>query len=149
MSFVRIYLDVCCLNRPFDDQRQERVRLEAEAVLTILRRVEAGVWELVGSEIVEFETGRMTDLERRQRVKALAGLAMTKFAVDSVAKLRVQEWIGFGLKPVDALHLACAEQAGVDVFLTTDDQFLRIVHRTGLARVGVNNPLPWLNEVLS
>lgn len=149
MLIVRIYLDFCCLNRPFDDQRQERVRLEAEAVLTILRRVEAGVWEMAGGEVVDFETDRMADLERRQRVRALAGLATKKFLVDNGAKLRAQEWIGLGLKPVDALHLACAEHAGVDVLLTTDDQFLRVVHRTGLARVRVNNPLPWLNEVLS
>jgi hypothetical protein len=26
----RIYLDVCCLNRPFDDQTQARIHLEAE-----------------------------------------------------------------------------------------------------------------------
>ena len=32
----RIYLDVCCLNRPFDDQAQERVRLESEAVKSVL-----------------------------------------------------------------------------------------------------------------
>jgi len=25
---MKIYLDVCCLNRPFDDQVQDRVRLE-------------------------------------------------------------------------------------------------------------------------
>ena len=35
-SFLRIYLDVCCLNRPFDEQTQDRVRLETEAILTIL-----------------------------------------------------------------------------------------------------------------
>jgi hypothetical protein len=34
----RIYLDVCCLNRPFDDQRQDRIRLEAEAIERILDR---------------------------------------------------------------------------------------------------------------
>jgi predicted nucleic acid-binding protein len=149
MWVVRIYLDVCCLNRPFDDQRQERVRLEAEAVLTILRRVEAGVWELVGGEVVDFETSRMVDLERRQRVRALMGLAATKLGVDHAIKARAQEWIGQGLKPVDALHLACAEGAGIDIFLTTDDQLLRVIRRAGLARITVNNPLPWLNEVLS
>lgn len=146
---MRIYLDVCCLNRPFDDLRQERVRLEAEAVLTILRRIEAGVWELVGSEIVEFETGRMTDLERRQRVRALAGLAKSKSVADSEVKVRAHEWIGLGVKPVDALHLACAEGAGADVFLTTDDRLLQVIRRSSLARIRVNNPLPWLNEVLS
>lgn len=48
-----IYLDVCCLNRPFDDQTQERIRLEAEAVLLILERCQAGTWWLLGSEAVE------------------------------------------------------------------------------------------------
>lgn len=28
---MRVYLDNCCFNRPFDDQRQVRVRLGAEA----------------------------------------------------------------------------------------------------------------------
>lgn len=149
MLVVRIYLDVCCLNRPFDDLRQERVRLEAEAILTILRRIEGGIWELVGGEMVDFEAGRMVDLERRQRVRALADLAAIKLPVDQAAKARAQEWIGQGLKPIDALHLACAEGAGVDVFLTTDDQILRVIRRTGLARIRVNNPLPWLDEVLS
>ncbi len=37
---MKLYLDVCCLNRPFDDQPQDRVHLEAEAVLTILRHLE-------------------------------------------------------------------------------------------------------------
>ena len=146
---MRIYLDVCCLNRPFDDQRQERVRLEAEAVLTILRRVESGVWELTGSEMVDFEISRLNDLERRQRVHALAGLAAIKLPVNALAQVRAQEWVGQGLKPVDALHLACAEGAGVDAFLTTDDRLLRAIRRTNLARVQANNPLPWLNEVLS
>lgn len=31
-----IYLDMCCLKRPFDDQSQPRIRLESEAVLTLL-----------------------------------------------------------------------------------------------------------------
>ncbi|MGH2585054.1 MAG: hypothetical protein ACRDJE_09075 [Dehalococcoidia bacterium] len=35
---MRIYFDVCCLNRPFDDQRQERVRLETEALLIAFGR---------------------------------------------------------------------------------------------------------------
>ena len=32
---MRIYLDVCSFNRPFDDQSQLRIRLEAEAKLKI------------------------------------------------------------------------------------------------------------------
>jgi hypothetical protein len=32
---MRVYLDNCCFNRPFDDQRHLRIRLEAEAKLSI------------------------------------------------------------------------------------------------------------------
>jgi hypothetical protein len=41
---LRIYVDVCCLNRPFDNQTQDRIRLEAEAVILILKRFEVGEW---------------------------------------------------------------------------------------------------------
>lgn len=146
---MRIYLDICCLNRPFDDQQQERVRLESEAVLTILRRVDAGVWQLVGSEAVGFEINRIPDLERRQRIQALAQMAHEQTAIDAAVKTRAQQWVALGLKPLDALHLACAETARAEVFLTTDDRLLRGVKRAGVARVAVNNPLPWLAEVLT
>lgn len=54
-----------------------------------------------------------------------------------------------GFKGMDALHLTCAERAGVDVFLTTDDQILRMVARSGqVLRVRVANPLTWLEEVM-
>ena len=28
---MRLYLDICCLKRPFDDQTQPRIRMESEA----------------------------------------------------------------------------------------------------------------------
>ena len=37
---MKVYLDVCCLNRPYDDQTQDRVHLECEAVLLILSRLD-------------------------------------------------------------------------------------------------------------
>ncbi|MEK8020003.1 MAG: hypothetical protein VSS75_024280 [Candidatus Parabeggiatoa sp.] len=35
----RVYLDVCALSRPFDDQRQVRIQLESSAVTLILEHV--------------------------------------------------------------------------------------------------------------
>ena len=32
---MRVYLDNCCYNRPFDDQSQLKVRLETEAKLFV------------------------------------------------------------------------------------------------------------------
>jgi hypothetical protein len=52
---MRVYLDVCCLNRPFDDQTQDRIRLEAEAVTLILGHFEAKEWDWIGSDAVNLE----------------------------------------------------------------------------------------------
>ena len=52
---MKVYLDACCLNRPFDDQSQPRVRLETEAVSLILEKLAQGEWDWVGSEILLHE----------------------------------------------------------------------------------------------
>ncbi|WGV24020.1 hypothetical protein [Halotia branconii] len=45
----KIYLDACCLNRPFDDQAQPRIYLEAQAVMTILSQCQSATWKLINS----------------------------------------------------------------------------------------------------
>ena len=44
---MRLYLDNCCFNRPFDDQSQLKVRLETEAKLFIQQGILVGRYELV------------------------------------------------------------------------------------------------------
>jgi predicted nucleic acid-binding protein len=145
----RVYLDVCCLNRPFDDQRQDRVRLEAEAVLLILGRCEAGVWQWLSSAVVEEEVDNTPSRERRSRVRSMLSGAQSTVALTATAVTRAKELQAMGFRIYDALHLACAEQAPVDVFLTTDDRVLRIATRhTAQLRVRVANPLDWLLEVI-
>ena len=56
---MMVYLDGCCWNRPFDDQSQSRVRLEAEAVLSILELADARKLEVAGSDIVDDELSQM------------------------------------------------------------------------------------------
>lgn len=51
----RIYMDVCCLNRPFDDSSQDRIRLETEAVLSIYRKYRMGEWQLMSREVIDLE----------------------------------------------------------------------------------------------
>ena len=48
---------------------------------------------------------------------------------------------------MDSLHLALAEIAKVDVFLTTDDNFLRAASRMNLS-ITVANPVTWYMEVM-
>lgn len=39
---MKIYFDNCALQRPLDDKSQTRIRLEAEAILSILEQCKAG-----------------------------------------------------------------------------------------------------------
>ncbi|WP_414541249.1 hypothetical protein [Nostoc sp. CCY0012] len=64
----KIYLDVCCLNRPFDDWIQERIRLEGEAILRIMERIRAGEWQLVTSEAISVELERMRNLDKLENI---------------------------------------------------------------------------------
>ncbi len=50
---MRVYLDNCSFNRPFDDQSQLRIRLEAEAKLYVQQKVREGRLELAWSYILE------------------------------------------------------------------------------------------------
>ena len=52
---MRIYLDNCCLQRPFDDQTQPRIRVETEAVFAVLAVIQAGEHSLLSSEALEYE----------------------------------------------------------------------------------------------
>jgi len=144
---MKVYLDVCCLNRPFDDLAQDRIRLESEAVLTILNRGEIENWIFLSSEVVDVEIARITNPEKRQRVGLLATAAQVHIIVDEEIGKRATSLQGMGLKAFDALHVACAEKGNADIFLTTDDDLLRKASQNREALdVRVENPLKWLVE---
>ncbi len=139
---LRIYLDVCCLNRPFDDQTQDRIHLESEAVILILKKLEAGIWEWVGSEVLDLEVRQTPDRERRERVLLLVRSVHRCVAVGHSVLRRAQQLEKVGFGAFDALHVACAEDGEADVLLTTDDQLLVCArHNAGKLRVAVENPL--------
>jgi predicted nucleic acid-binding protein len=143
----RVYLDACCLNRPFDDQTQARIRLEAEAVLIVVAQCESGQWEWVTSEAMDVEITRTPDPERRRRVRFLAAQAHHSVIVGDAEIRRAQRLESWGIAAYDALHVACAESANADVLLTTDDRLLRKCVALGeRLRVWVKNPLEWLEE---
>ena len=47
---LSVYLDACCFCRLLDDTLQYRVRLETEAVVTILECCDRGEMSLISSE---------------------------------------------------------------------------------------------------
>jgi predicted nucleic acid-binding protein len=144
---VKIYLNVSCLNRPFDDQEQARIRLEAAAVGMILERVDDGQWVHVSSGIAQIEIDANPDPERRARVHLLLPEVtnIVMLTPEIFARATALELHGF--KPADALHVAAAEEVA-DVLLSCDDRFCRAAQRHAKRlRVRVENPLTWLDEV--
>ncbi|MBI5841155.1 MAG: PIN domain-containing protein [Chloroflexi bacterium] len=146
---MKLYLDACCLNRPFDDQRQPRVRLEAEAISLILQKLHQHEWEWVGSEVLVYELGQTVDAERRERLLLLAGQSHQVIAITEKILKRAETLETAGFDSYDAIHLASAEQAKVDVFLTTDDNIQKVAKRSKEALPFlIENPVRWLEEVL-
>ena len=145
---MRIYLDVCCLNRPFDDHTQDRVRLESEAVLTILSHGQAKNWDLLNSEVIDVEVSKIPDDDKRLKVSILSSMLQQNIVINEDIERRAIEIERLGFKPFDALHIACAEAGKTDVLLTTDDEFLKkAIQNKAALGVRVENPVKWLMEV--
>ena len=145
-GYVKVYLDVCCLCRPFDNQKANRIHLEAEAVKEILMRCTQD-WTLVASDAVIFEISRITDKTRMKKALNLTDLAKEHVTITNAVSKRYYEFVEFGIDSADALHLACAESAGA-VLLTTDDAIIKIIKRHGnQITIEVKNPVELLMEV--
>lgn len=149
LNFVmKICLDACCLNRPFDDQSQPRVHLEAEAILLILEKLRQREWHWIGSEILFHEIEQNPDLENRQRVLSLTSTATRVVEITDKLLACAEELENSGFDSYDAIHLASAEQGKVDAFLTTDDSIIKLANRKKLFAFRVDNPVKWLEEAL-
>ncbi|MEI6820117.1 MAG: PIN domain-containing protein [Verrucomicrobiota bacterium] len=137
-----IYLDTCCLNRPYDDQSQLRIQLEAGAVLAILQQVTAGEIQLANSSVLQFEIHRIADQNRRNGIHHFLSYSSSFQSLTSAIGQRGIELNRLGFKRLDALHLAAAEALKVQAMLTTDDQLLRraVQHSIHLT-VSVLNPV--------
>jgi predicted nucleic acid-binding protein len=146
---MKVYLDACCLNRPFDDQSQNRIRLESEAILIIMNRLHIKEWEWIGSDVLVAELKNTPDIEKRHYLSELTACVHLHVAVTEREIFRAAELEQFGFKAFDAMHIACAESADADVLLTTDDKMLKNAQREqDNLNFKIANPLCWLTEII-
>jgi predicted nucleic acid-binding protein len=122
---VRVYLDNCCFNRPFDAQRQTRVRLEAEAKLCIQEHIREGTLELAWSYILDFENAANPFEERRTTISRWRQYATIDVEETATILQEANALVELGLKAKDALDIACVIAGECTYFLTTDDDMLR------------------------
>ena len=123
---MRIYMDVCCLCRPLDNQLIPRIRIESEAIIAILNRCSLD-WELIWSSAITYEVAKIVDHDKKHYVSTFAAKTTTNIVVDLAIKERATVFMDWGVKALDALHIACAERAGATVLVTTDDTLKNIM----------------------
>ena len=136
---MRVYLDNCCYNRPFDEQAQLRVVLETLAKLNIQQQMRDGVLEYAWSSVLDFEISKSRFLDRSLQIMPLAKGAVINVQIDDSIRFRAKEFEANGLKAMDALHVACAEAAECDWFFTTDRGILKKARN--LTSMRVANPV--------
>lgn len=143
-----VYLDNCCYNRPFDDQTQERIHLESEAILAVLKMGQMKRIVIAGSDILELEITRMSDENKKRKVLDLYKVADIHISYTSQIRKRAEEIASISkIRTFDSLHIAAAEEANADVLLTTDDKFEKMAEKLDL-RTRVVNPLRFAWEVI-
>lgn len=125
---MKVYLDNCCYNRPYDDQTQIRIHLETEAKLHIQDIIKNGEIDLVTSYILEYENGKNRFFHKRQAISDFMDINESYYVgieKDEEVKKIARGIVQTGVKSIDALHVACAVLAGSDYFITTDDRLLK------------------------
>lgn len=147
LPVVRLYLDLCCLKRPFDAQDQALVRLQTEAVVSILALPGDRV-QFIRSPAQALENSFNPVQARREAVDLWLGKMSPPPYSDELLSARIADLLALGFKSFDAFHLASAELLGADVLLTVDLPFLKLASRlSAQLRVRVVDPVKFLEEI--
>ena len=143
MNKVRIYLDNCCYNRPYDNQSLKAISLEAEAKLYVQDNIRNGKIELAWSFMLDFENSANPYEERKSSIEDWKALSMENIkAIEEVRVLAKRLETAYNVKSKDAIHLACAIEAKSQYFLTTDKILLKKASR--LKETTVINPVDFI-----
>ena len=125
---MKVYLDNCCYNRPYDDQSQMTISLETQAKLKIQRLIKNGQIDVVSSYMLRLENSQNPHEDRRRSTEQfLMGYAVEHIGTEksSSVNAKAQEIMKTGVKMKDAVHVACAIEAGCQFFISTDKRLLK------------------------
>jgi len=144
-DLMKIYLDNCCYNRPFDDQKQIKIQLETIAKLHIQNQIKIGIYNLVWSYILDFENKNNPYEDKKFQIAEWRFIAKENIFEENeeiiltAEKLQAEK----NIKTYDALHIACAIFAKCDYFITVDKKLLN----TQIEEIKIISPINFLQEV--
>lgn len=140
---MRVYLDNCCFNRPYDDQSHIKITLETQAKLYIQDLIKSNQIELAASYMLLYENFQNPYEMKKKAIYAFlrnnTSVYIDHDKADKVNDLALQI-IETGVKNKDAIHVASAILSGCDYFLTTDIRLLK--YRTD--KIELLNPVDFI-----
>lgn len=139
---MKLYLDNCCYNRPFDDQQSMKIFLETQAKLHIQQKIKDGQYLLVWSYVLEYENGKNPYELRKNAILPWKDIAVEHIYENEKIISFAEKLAEKGIKKFDALHLSCSVYAKCDFFLTTDKKLLN----TPMSEIRVVNPINFVSE---
>lgn len=142
MDKIKVYLDNCCFNRPYDDQSQIKVQLEAQAKLFIQERIKEKEYSLIWSYILEYENSQNPYFLRKNDIIEWKQFSDIIIKPNKVILERAEGFDKYNIKLKDALHLSCAIEAHADYFLTTDIALIK--KSVNLNIINIINPLRFI-----
>jgi len=144
---LRIYLDNCCYGRLFDDLTQTKIYLESKAVESILLLCEKRELVIYTSQAAVFEFSNITDLSKKRQIEDLYNaLSLKNIEYSELIKNRAVELRSYNIKDMDSLHIAFAESAEADYFITTDKFLLSVEKRVAL-KTKIISPIDFIMEM--
>jgi len=137
---LKLYLDNCCFNRPYDDQTILLNVLESDAKLFVQKEILNGTYELVWSYMLDYENYYNPYDNRKIAIADWKRIAKTYVEPTEEILKRAIEIMKIGIKQKDALHLSCAIEAKSYYFITTDKRLLN----KHLAEIKIINPIDFI-----
>ena len=141
---MKVYLDNCCFNRPFDDQSSLIIYMETEAKLHVQELIRYGGLKLCWSFVMDYENRVNPFEEVRNRIAEWKNLAWEDCDLSDEIAGKAAQLMTLGLRQLDASHIACAIHLGADYFLTTDKKILN----KPIVEISVINPIDFVRRYL-
>lgn len=139
---MKIYLDNCSYNRPFDNQEQMKIHLETEAKLYIQAGVRDGKYSLVWSYMLDYENVENPYEEKRNAIAPWKDIAQEYCPASDDILSSGRDIMEHGIKAKDALHIACAIKSDCDYFITTDGKLTN----KDISNIKIINPIDFVRE---
>jgi predicted nucleic acid-binding protein len=141
---IRIYLDTSVYNRLYDDRNQVNIFLEIQATISILKLIETQKIQSIHSSVLEYENEKHPIREHRNAINEYFKKSNFKQLVNKGIKNRANQLQISGIKPIDALHIACFEASNGDYFITCDK---RLLNRCKSLSIKAINPIDFIKEL--